>query len=145
MVMSGHLNSEGIVVQQRPTPAGNKVTNVLFDTQGMDDTDPVGMISIFYFSKDGKTFDVECFSPIKNQYYRDANQFTVSIPKSFQRGKTTSVASTTESVAETISITATSTVSAQSNNSCKGFITPAVIPAMISVGTLYVAAKKKRK
>ena len=145
MVMSGHLNSEGIVVQQRPTPAGNKVTNVLFDTQGMDDTDPVGMISIFYFSKDGKTFDVECFSPIKNQYYRDANQFTVSIPKSFQRGKTTSVASTTESVAETISITATSTASAQSNNSCKGFITPAVIPAMISVGTLYVAAKKKRK
>ena len=83
MVMSGHYSTADIVVSQKTNPAGNKVIQMLVDPQGYDASDPSGMIGILYFSKDGKKIHVEYFSPIKNQYFREKNQFAVRIAKGF--------------------------------------------------------------
>jgi hypothetical protein len=152
MVMSGHLNSDGIVVKQKPSPAGNKITNVLFDTQGMDDMSPVGMIAIFYFSEDGKTIDIECFSTAKNQFFKEEYQFSISIPKGFVKttaesttATATKPASTTAEVTDAV-LTSASTTQAASNNGCKGTISaPIIVSIALSVGTVSSFARRRRR
>jgi hypothetical protein len=144
MVMSGHLNSDGIIVQQRPTPAGNKVTNVLFDTQGMDDMTPVGMISIFYFSEDGKTIDIECFSTIKNQYYKDEFQFSIDIPKGFRNTVSTTAPSTTVAATTASEVTTASTT--EKSKGCKSVVSISgvgVVCATVAVSTVLVKRKER--
>ncbi len=148
MVMSGHLNSDGIIVNQKPSPAGNKVTNVLFDTQGMDDADPVGMISIFYFSKDGKTIDIECFSPIKNKYYKENYQFTVSIPSCFQKSNSTTAVTTAATTAATSEtpISATAITENTEQSGCKGNISyVSIIPTILTFGVASISHKKRKQ
>ena len=144
MVMSGHLNSDGIIVEQRPTPAGNKVTNVLFDTQGMDDLIPVGMISIFYFSEDGKTIDIECFSPIRNQYFKEEFQFSISIPKMFRKSDNTTAA-TTAAVTEALPTETAVTTKEIKSNSCKAMTAPAAFVFTLLPISAAVAKKRKNK
>ena len=144
MVMSGHLNSDGIIVEQRPSPAGNKVTNVLFDTQGMDDMTPVGMISIFYFSEDGKTIDIECFSPIRNQYYKEEFQFSISIPKMFRKSDNTTAA-TTVAVTEALPSETAVTTQETKSNSCKAMTAPAAFVFTLLPISAAVAKKRKNK
>ena len=145
MVMSGHYSSSNLVLKQRVNPAGNKVTQVLIDPQGYDaDVEPAGMIGIFYFSKDGKKIDVEYFSPIKNQYFREENQFSVRIPSGFLKENMTTAPMTT-TAPTTIVTTAPATTEAE-QSSCQNMISPtAVVTVFISLGAAAVGCKKKRK
>ncbi len=83
MVLSGHVESNTIVMTQSEGKNGNTVSQFLIDGQDIDhrfvNTDksaPAGLIAIFFFNEDGKTVDVRYYSPIRNQYYHTINQFT---------------------------------------------------------------------
>ncbi len=145
MIMSGHYSSDNIVVKQRANPAGNKVTQVLIDPQGYDaNTTPAGMIGIFYFSEDGKAIDVEYFSPIKNQFFREENQFRIAIPRGFQKSDETTV---TEADVTTAAAASAQTVDEQKNDSCGAMITPNVafvLPVCIGAAATLTKRKKER-
>ena len=92
LVLSGHEPSEQIVVSQDKGVHGNIVTSMLIDHQNVDyeatkDNEilgvgtekPLGIVTMLYFSEDGKNVQVECYSTARNAYYKESNQFSKEI------------------------------------------------------------------
>lgn len=83
LVFSGHQEFNNVVMTQSKGVHQNTVTQFLIDQQSVDHTylndvkeKSPSLVTMFYFSKDGKTVSVEQYSPIRNQYYCTANQIT---------------------------------------------------------------------
>ncbi len=84
LVLSGHDPCEDVVTLQSKGIHGNTVTQMLIDPQGMDAAtatypESTGMVCMLYFSEDGSQIEVEWYSTIKQQYYKDKNQYTLAI------------------------------------------------------------------
>lgn len=80
LVLSGHDPCDRVVLTQTKGEKGNTVSQILSDHQSVDSSgDGAGMITMLYFSEDGRTVQVECYSPIRNQYYLSDNQYTFTI------------------------------------------------------------------
>ncbi len=80
LVMSGHDPCDNVVTRQTKGVHGNTVTQMLIDPQGMDAAiGSTGMVAMLYFSEDGSKIDVEFYSTIKNQYYKDSNQYVIPV------------------------------------------------------------------
>ena len=81
LVLSGHDPCEDVVTTQTKGIHGNTVTQMLIDPQGMDSaiSGSCGMVCMLYFSEDGKSIDVEWYSTIKGQYYKESNQYTINV------------------------------------------------------------------
>ena len=94
MVFSGDISSNYVTMTQTKGEKGNTVSQFLIDPQHVDnyylkisqlDTEsternlPVGLITVFYFSADGKTVSAETYSPIHGKYYNTLNQFTFDL------------------------------------------------------------------
>jgi len=81
MVLSGHDPCENIIYRQDEGEYGNIVTQMLIDPQGMDKTYGyrTGMVALFHFSNDGKDLYVEYVSAIRDEYFREENQFKLSL------------------------------------------------------------------
>lgn len=76
MVLSGHVGTDNIVMNQQKGKNGNIVTSFLIDPQEIDKIEgPTGMVAMFYFSEDGKHVQVEYISTIRNEYFLESNQF----------------------------------------------------------------------
>ena len=89
LVMSGHIPSEQIVVSQEKGVHGNTVTSMLIDHQGVDRAEgSTGMLAMLYFSEDGKTVQVECYSTVHGKYFLESNQFTVDMDKVIEEENT---------------------------------------------------------
>lgn len=94
MLLCGHVESDIIVYRQDEGAQGNVVTQMLCNPQQVDiknvgqpliaakgDTASnrlTGMVATYYVSADGKTIDVEWYSPIQQAYYLEEGQFTFS-------------------------------------------------------------------
>ena len=84
LVLSGHDPSAKIVTTQTVGDNGNIVTQMLIDPQGLDkdpSVGPTGMVTMLYFSEDGKTVQVRNYSTIKEKYYGTVNQYKITIDK----------------------------------------------------------------
>ena len=82
MILCGHDASSTIVMRQTAGDHGNLVTQMLINPQGVDGGQtPSGLVAMLYFSKDGKSIEVEYYSTVRNMYYMPANQFTIKIPE----------------------------------------------------------------
>ena len=81
LVLSGHDHSDRIVYRQDQGDHGNTVTQMLIDSQNLDlDTEGgAGMIAIAYFSDGGRQVQIEYYSAIRNQWFREDNQFTLEL------------------------------------------------------------------
>ncbi len=85
MVIAGHVDIDDIVVSQLKGNNGNTVTCMLIDGQTIDtEYAPVGLVTIFYVSADGKVVNVEHISSIRDTagdkaYLKDKNQFEICI------------------------------------------------------------------
>jgi hypothetical protein len=80
MVFCGHIGYPDIILNQMVGENGNIVSQIQVDHQEYEYyNEATGMIATLYFSEDGKTVNVEYYSPIKNQYYRARNQFTFNV------------------------------------------------------------------
>lgn len=80
MVFCGHIGYPDIILNQMVGDNGNIVSQIQVDHQEYEYyNEATGMIATLYFSEDGKTVNVEYYSPIKNQYYRTRNQFTFNV------------------------------------------------------------------
>lgn len=80
LVLSGHDPWDEIVVTQTKGDNGNTVTQMLVDPQGVDaNVMHTGMVAMLYFSADGRNVTVEWYSTIQEKYFKEANQFTMTI------------------------------------------------------------------
>ncbi len=85
MVVGGHNSSNQVVVTQSKGDYGNTVTQMLINHQDLDASADMqeyggtGMVTMMYFSADGKNVQVECYSTTKEQYYLASNQMTLEL------------------------------------------------------------------
>ncbi len=82
MVLSGHMESNNIMMKQVKGVHGNTVTQFLIDQQAVDkpymasEGKPLGLIAMFYFDEDGKNVSVEWYSPLRDKYFQTCNQIS---------------------------------------------------------------------
>ena len=82
MVISGHMESNLITVNQAKGVNGNTVTQFLIDQQTVDHMymdagqAPLGLVAMFYFDKDGNNVSIEWYSTLHNKYYQTRNQLS---------------------------------------------------------------------
>ena len=80
LVLSGHDPCENVVTRQTEGIHGNIVTQMLMDPQGVDSAiGSTGMVGMLYFNEDGSQMEVEYYSTVKNQYYKESNQYIVDM------------------------------------------------------------------
>ncbi len=84
MVLSGHEGADQVVMTQRQGDNGNTVTEFLIDPQELDNRTEggTGMVTMMYFSDNGRTVQLETYSTVKNQYYLATNQFSFELDAS---------------------------------------------------------------
>ncbi len=76
MKLCGHIAADTVVMNERGGVNGNVVKEFLINPQTNDTTyEGTGMVSMFYFSEDGKNVQVETYSTIREAFYRKDNQF----------------------------------------------------------------------
>ena len=81
LVLSGHISSKNVIVTQTKGLHGNTVTQMLVDTQFLDQEEPAGNIVMLYFSNDGETVSIEQYSTIRKQYYMRESQREITVPR----------------------------------------------------------------
>ncbi len=80
MVLCGHVSWDNIEVTQTQGENGNTVTQILVDPQNIDlYLSGVGIVAMFYFSKDGTVIDIEYYSAVKDRYFKHCNQIVVDL------------------------------------------------------------------
>ena len=84
MILSGHIDEERVVVNQRKGKHGNLVTEMLINPQGISlreagtDEGAIGLITMLYFNEDGSMAEMRTYSTVRDLYFRDDNQGTIS-------------------------------------------------------------------
>ena len=92
LILCGHIDEDDIKTSQLMGENGNTVTLMLIDGQTIDKSiEPVGLVTMFYISADGKVMNVEHISTVraiaeKNAYLKDVNQFEITIDYSDANG-----------------------------------------------------------
>lgn len=92
MVLCGHVNADDVVVNRMQGKNGNTVHFILTDAQRVDETiEPVGMVTMFYMSADGRVMNVEYISTVReaegeNAYLKEKNQFEILLDYSTDGG-----------------------------------------------------------
>lgn len=84
LALCGHDPCAKTVTVQTAGENGNIVTSMLVDPQGLDadsSVGPTGMVTMLYFSEDGKEVQVRTYSTIKEKYYGKINQYDITIDK----------------------------------------------------------------
>ena len=81
MVLSGHNPTPDIIYNRDTGDHGNTVTSILVDSQNFDAgrEGETGMVCMLYFSEDGSRVDVEYISTVREQYYKESNQFSINL------------------------------------------------------------------
>jgi hypothetical protein len=80
LALGGHYSWDNIVVNQAEGIHGNTVTQMLIDPQRADNLlSGVGLVTMFYFDKNGSVIDVEYYSPEWDRYYKNANQMRIDL------------------------------------------------------------------
>ena len=84
MILCGHVDAD-VVYTQLKGKNGNTVTCMLIDGQTIDkEVEPVGLVTMFYVSADGKVVNVEHISTVRaaageNAYLKQKNQFALTV------------------------------------------------------------------
>jgi hypothetical protein len=85
MVLCGHECSDLILKVDGVGDHGNKIVQLLIDTQDVDrrlqgaGLGHAGMVAMLYFSEDGKTVSTEYYSTIREQYFMTENMYTFEL------------------------------------------------------------------
>ena len=125
MVFCGHIGYPDIILNQMVGENGNIVSQIQVDHQEYEYyNEATGMIATLYFSEDGKTVNVEYYSPIKNQYYRARNQFTFNV-------NTIPRAQSTENVEN------------DSNTGCNGAVIASITGISMLMCAVFIFRKRK--
>ena len=82
MVLCGHIDADRVIQTKAVGKHGNEVIQILSDSQSVDQSvGPTGMVTMLYFSEDGKKITVETYSTVRNAFFMEENQFEIDVVK----------------------------------------------------------------
>lgn len=153
LVLSGHDPCDTVVYAQDKGANGNVVTQFLIDPQGVDKAQGgVGLVTMFYFSADGKTMQVETYSTDKKAYFLEENQFTVTLDLVGDKQEETTAPETTaeateahetEQIVTEAAVTEAPTTTEPEKSGCGASVSIAAIPMIfLAVSAVF---KKRRE
>ena len=142
LVLSGHDPCDYVVYAQDKGENGNLVTQMLVDPQGVDKAQGgVGMVTMLYFSADGKTMQVETYSTDRKAFYLEENQFTLTLDLAGDKKveETTAPEATaevteapaTESDTTAAPVTEAPTTTEPEKSGCGASVSIAIVPMII--------------
>ena len=142
LVLSGHDPCDYVVAAQDKGTNGNIVTQMLVDPQGVDKAQGgVGLVTMLYFSADGKTMQVETYSTDKKAYFLEENQFTLTLdlaegkaPETTSQeitAEVTEVPETQPEVTEAPSTDAPTTEPIPEEKGCGASVSLAIVPMIL--------------
>ena len=80
LVFSGHHLYDDVVVYQDTGINGNTVTQVMINPQQVNQRlKGVGLVTMFYFSEDGKSVKLEHYSTVRNAHFKLCNQVEIDL------------------------------------------------------------------
>ncbi len=81
LLLCGHVSTDDLLVTNTLRADGSAMHAILIDPQKFDQYLGGGldMIAMFYFNEDGTEFDVEYYSPTRNQYFKTGNQLSINL------------------------------------------------------------------
>ena len=144
MVVCGHVGIDGVVTSYKRGEKGNMVTGILVDPQGLDESDPTGLILLMNVSADGRYYSLEYYSTIKEKYKRGCQMMKTmraSVGGSvqiFTTDATTAAATTTEAQ------TTATTTAAEEEGGCSSAIV-STVSAVCMIGTSLAAFALRKK
>jgi hypothetical protein len=154
LVLSGHDPCDYVVAAQDKGTNGNIVTQMLVDPQGVDKAQGgVGLVTMLYFSADGKTMQVETYSTDKKAFFLEENQFTLTLDLADGKSAETTAEETTAEVTEVpetqpeateAPTTEPVTAPAPEKSGCGAAVSLAIVP-MIFLAIPFVFKKKREE
>lgn len=80
MMICGHSPTDDIYRREKVGDNGNVVVEMLIDPQYTDRYyQGAGLVAMFYFSEDGSKLDVQYYSVSKDDFFKEGNQFTMTL------------------------------------------------------------------
>ena len=155
LVLSGHDPCDYVVAAQDKGVNGNVVTQILVDPQGVDKAQGgVGMVTMLYFSADGKTMQVETYSTDKKAFFLEENQFTLTLDLAGDKIETETTAEVTTAevmeapatepeVTEAPSTEAPTTEPTPEKKGCGSSVSLAFVPMILIA--VFAVFKKRRE
>lgn len=151
LVLSGHDPCDYVVAAQEKGVNGNTVTQMLVDPQGVDKAQGgVGLVTMLYFSADGKTMQVETYSTDRKAFYLEENQFTLTLdlvePKTEETtAEATEPETTATPTTEPVTTEApTATEPTPEKSGCGASLSLATLP-MIFLAISFVSKKEREE
>lgn len=80
LAMGGHIGFPDIIARTDKNGAGEEVTSLLCDAQGIDLEYGLGMMALLTFHEDSNEVDVNWYSAHEGKLFRTRNQFTIEVP-----------------------------------------------------------------
>ena len=80
LAMGGHIGFPDIIARTDENGAGEEVTSLLCDAQGIDLEYGLGMMALLTFHEDSNEVDVNWYSAHEGKLFRTRNQFTIEVP-----------------------------------------------------------------
>jgi hypothetical protein len=127
---------------------------MLVDPQGVDKAQGgVGLVTMLYFSADGKTMQVETYSTDKKAFFLEENQFTLTLDLADGKPAETTAEETTAEVTEVpetqpeateAPTTEPATAPAPEKSGCGAAVSLAIFP-MIFLAIPFVFKKKREE
>ena len=157
LVLSGHDPCDNIVYAQDKGENGNLVTQMLVDPQGVDKAQGgVGLVTMLYFSADGKTMQVETYSTDKKAFFLEENQFTLTLDLAGDKkaevtteqpepetDPATESEATTAPAPEATNAPEQTDAPAEEKKGCGGFSTYAILTVLVCGACLSIKRKEK--
>ena len=79
--LGGHIGASDLITYVDQNGADKDVLNVLVDSQNLDyNGGNVGLLCLLTFHEDSDTVDVNWYSPIRDAFFRERNQFSTTVP-----------------------------------------------------------------
>ena len=79
LALGGHIGSTDLAVWTDENGGGKTVTSMLVDSQHLDYV-AAGLIAVLTFHEDSDVVDVNWYSPVKDKFFRERNQFSITVP-----------------------------------------------------------------
>ncbi len=80
LAIGGHIGFPDVVARTDENGAGEEVTSLLCDAQGIDLTYGLGMMMLLTFHENSNTVDVNWYSVEEGKLFRTRNQFSITVP-----------------------------------------------------------------
>ena len=87
LALGGHIGATDLICWEDENAAGNAVTSMLVDSQHLDYV-AAGLVAVLTFHEDSDKVDVNWYSPLHDAFFRERNQFSITVPHIEDDGST---------------------------------------------------------